>query len=572
MRFSSDSVKLKSKAHNEDFSFDLETPRGHFFALLDFGPHDYANLNATLKGKLETIVGSFVTLSRFSAELFLGFLAKEINNFLHNLGEQSGGPELLASGALCLVNGNRLTYFLCGDVQLNVVNNGRLLPLFGPAAGETASADPAIEQLGARNREAPLTDVVQSFTLQDADLVLLLTRGLQDAFAGRTLADEIAKVGSTDPQKICAALMKSGASARDDRSLVVMGGPYEKYLDPVLADLSKAVAALESKMETLNNDARSQAASRIAQQLEVLKDDLRGKAAKIDLLELDEKVKKLGTTSLHANTDGSKSEFLESEPQSVSSHRDEASRRSAISIPMVALLVLAAALVGSLVGGWIQSRGAKQRPEVWSVKSAGNQITISRLDTEQATVTLNVLQPLNATGEQRFSSFADAKRYIDTISQAVATAPAAPPAASPVESASPDSITEVTVKRGDSLRTLAEQYNVPQGKLIALNPSIRRWSNIQMGQRIKVPGAVTAPETNPTTAASPVASPPAQNQALDSSPNTTEITIAPGDSLNGLSSKYNVTPDRLRELNPQVRNWAAIFPGQKIVVPGAPAG
>jgi len=93
-----------------------------------------------------------------------------------------------------------------------------------------------------------------------------------------------------------------------------------------------------------------------------------------------------------------------------------------------------------------------------------------------------------------------------------------------------------------------------------------------MGQRIKVPGSVTAPETNPTTAASPVASPPAQNQALDSSPNTTEITIAPGDSLNGLSSKYNVTPDRLRELNPQVRNWATIFPGQKIVVPASPAG
>ncbi len=107
MKFSSESVKLKSKAHNEDFCFDLETPRGHFFAVLDFGAHDYSNLNSTLKGKLETIVGSFVSLSRFSAELFLGFLAKEINNFLHNLGEQSGGPELLASGALCLVNGNR---------------------------------------------------------------------------------------------------------------------------------------------------------------------------------------------------------------------------------------------------------------------------------------------------------------------------------------------------------------------------------------------------------------------------------------------------------------------------------
>lgn len=574
MKFSSDSIKLKSKPHNEDFSFDLETPRGHFFALLDFGHHDYANLNATLKGKLETIVGSFVTLSRFSAELFLGFLAKEINNFLHNLGEQSGGPELLASGALCLVNGNRLTYFLCGDIQVNVVNNGRLLPLFGPAAGESVSTDPAIEQLGARNREAPLTDVVQSFTLQDADLVLMMTRGLQDAFTGRTLADEIAKIGSTDPHVICEALMKSGASASEDRSLVVMGGPYEKYLDPVLADLSKAVAALESRMEALNEDlSRGQDDSRVNQQLEVLKDDLRGKAARIDLLELDEKIKNLSATlTQKANNAGSKSEFVDSDMQSVTGHADEASRGPAIPITMVALLVLAAALIGSVIGGWIQSRAAREAPEVWSVKTGGNQITISRLDAEQATVTLNVAQPLSATGEQKFSSFADVKRYIDTISQTAASVPAASPVASPTAGAAPDSVTEITVNRGDSLRTLAAQYNVPQQKLMSLNPNIRRWSTIRIGQRIVVPMTTTPQPTPAAAAASPVSAPPAQDQTGNTSSNTTEIIVVAGDSLNRLSSKYKVTPDRLRELNPQISNWAMILPGQKILVPAPPAG
>ena len=102
MNFSSDSVKHESKTQNEDFSFDLETPRGHFFAVIDFDSHDFANLNATLKGKLETIVNSFVSLSRFSADLFLGFLAKEINNFLHNLREQAGGPQLVGSAVFCL--------------------------------------------------------------------------------------------------------------------------------------------------------------------------------------------------------------------------------------------------------------------------------------------------------------------------------------------------------------------------------------------------------------------------------------------------------------------------------------
>ena len=579
MKFSSDSIKLRSKAQNEDFCFDLETPRGHFFAVLDFGSHDYANLNATLKAKLETIVGSFVSLSRFSAELFLGFLAKEINNFLHNLGEQSGGPELLASGALCLVNGNRLTYFLCGDVQLNVVNNGRLLPLFGTAAGDsgaTTGANAGIERLGARNQEAPLTDVVQSFTLQDADLVLLMTRGLHEVFADRKLADEIAGVGSTDPKVICEALMKSGTSAREDRTLVVMGGPYEKYLDPVLADLSKAVAALESRMEALSEDLskssnQGPADQRIAQQLEVLRDDLRGKAAKIDLLEIDERVKSLSDRlSQKENIAGVTTEArsAESHLRSGLAETGAENRRTQKPIMVAALLVLVAALVGSFVGAWMQSRVMKKSAEVWSVKTAGNQITISRLDGEPATVTLNFAQPVNATGEQRFSSFADAKRYIDTIAQNDSSASPSTAVTPTAENKPAEAATEITVKPGDSLKKLAQQYNVPAEKIMTLNPTITHWPTVRIGQRIFVPALPTTPPRTPSL----VSSPSNQPSPAGLPPNTTEITVGPGDSLNRLAAKYNATPDRLRELNPQVTNWATIIPGQKIVVPALPTG
>jgi len=567
MKFSSDSIKLKSKAKNEDFCFDLETPRGQFFAVLDFGSHDFANLNATLKSKLETIVSSFVSLSRFSAELFLGFLAKEINNFLHNIGEQSSGPELLASGALCLVNGNRLSYFLCGDVQLNVVNNGRLLPLHGTAAGESAPTA-GLERLGARHQEAPLADAVQSITLQDADLVLLMTRGLHEVFAGRKLADEIAGVGSTDPKVICDALMKAGASADEDRSLVVMGGPYEKYVDPVLADLSKAVAALESRIETLGGndqfESSSQVDQRVTQQLEVLKDDLRGKAAKIDLLELDERLKHLSEMVARAQSDNSN---LEAAAAYAGDKAPEVVGRRGSSPMMVALLVLAAALVGSVIGGWMQSRRKEARTEIWSVKTAGNQITISRLDAEPLTVTLDVAQPLSATGEQRFSSFADAKRYIDTIAETAATAPSAASVTPPIESNSSEQVAEITVKRGDSLKTLAQQYNVPRAKLISLNPTITRWSAIRLGQKIVVPAAPeTTPATTPTITASPVSS-PTQDQTGNYPSNTTEITVGPGDSLHRLAARHNATPDRLRELNPQITNWAKVATGQKVIVP-----
>ena len=580
MKFSSDSIKLKSKAQNEDFCFDLETPRGHFFAVLDFGSHDYANLNATLKAKLETIVGSFVSLSRFSAELFLGFLAKEINNFLHSLGEQSGGPELLASGALCLVNGNRLTYFLCGDVQLTVINNGRLLPLFGTAAGDsgaTTGANAGIERLGARNQDAPLTDVVQSFTLQDADLVLLMTRGLHEVFAHRKLADEIAGVGSTDPQVICETLMKSGASAQEDRSLVVMGGPYEKYLDPVLADLSKAVAALESRMEALSEDLsrtsdQGPADQRIAQQLEVLKDDLRGKAAKIDLLEIDERVKSLSDRLAQKGNIAD----VKPETQSVGFHpqSDLAAagaevRRTRLPIMIVALLVLAAALVGSFVGAWMQSRVMKKSAEVWSVKTAGNQINISRLDAEPAMVTLNVAQPVKATGEQRFSSFADAKRYVDTITQNDSSTSHSAAVTPTAENKPGEAVTEITLKPGDSLKRLAQQYNVPAEKIMVLNPTITHWPMVRIGQRIIVPALPTTP---PPVTPSPVSSPSDQPSPAGPPQNTTEITVGAGDSLNSLAARYNATPERLRELNPQVTNWGTILPGQKIVVPALPTG
>jgi len=356
-----------------------------------------------------------------------------------------------------------------------------------------------------------------------------------------------------------------------------MGGPYEKYVDPVLADLSKAVAALESRMEALSEDQsrssdQAPADQRIAQQLEVLRDDLRGKAAKIDLLEIDERVKSLSDRfSQKDNIADFKTEArsVGTRPQSDLAEAGAENRRTRIPIMMVALLVLAAALVGSFVGAWMQSRVLKRSAEVWSVKTAGNQITISRLDAEPATVTLNVTQPVNATGEQRFSSFADAKRYIDTIAQndsSVSRSAAVTPTS---ENKPPEAVTEITIKPGDSLKKLAQQYNVPPEKIMSLNPTITRWPTVRIGQRIIMPASPTTPV--PLTA-SPVSSPSNQPSSAGSPPNTTEITVVPGDSLNRLATKYNATPDRLRELNPQVTNWATILPGQKIVVPALPAG
>ena len=61
-------------------------------------------------------------------------------------------------------------------------------------------------------------------------------------------------------------------------------------------------------------------------------------------------------------------------------------------------------------------KGLEETTEVWAVKASGNQIWINRMDQGgQGNVTLNLAAPVKSRGEQTFSSFADVKSYVDTI-------------------------------------------------------------------------------------------------------------------------------------------------------------
>lgn len=608
MNFAHESLKLKSKAQNEDFCIDIETAQGHFFAVLDFAPHDYANLNATLKGKLETVVGSFASVSKFSADLFLGFLAKEINNFLHHLGEQSSGPEILCSAGLCLVGGNRLSYLLCGDVRIDITG-GRLLSLGGAApeaiddSGDSEMPrEPILKQqdlaqLGSDRLEVPLTDRVQTFTLLDDDVILIMTRGLEAGFDRRQLPRELVSPGTPDPKSICEALMKASASSRDDRTVVVIAGPYEQDTDPVLSDLSKAIALLEARMNTLAEKAGSrevaalvpergfsdyaQIEQKMGQQFEALRTDLMGKAEKSDLLAFSEKFKTLNdvlsskadsTELLGLKHDvlklskgaGANRSPVETNDTNATKESSRGSRKSLIAWAL--MLVLITALGAAFIGGWLQSRVSKKTPEVWTVRTTANQIVIRRLDGTGAeaerAVNLNVTQPLAATGEQTFSSFADVTQYIDRLTNAPASSPAQAGVTNPSDQ-NPSAVTEITVRPGDSLKKFAERYNVAPEKIKELNPTISRWTNIQSGQRIKVPSP-------PPTAASPTPDPGTAQPSPVSASGTLEVTVGPGDSLNRFAQRYNSTPERLRELNPQITNWGSIRTGQKLLVPAPP--
>lgn len=564
MNFAHDSLKLRSKVQNEDFCFDIETAQGHFFAVLDFAPHDYANLNATLAGKLETVVSSFASLSKFSADLFLGFLAKEINNFLHHLGEQSSGPEILCSAALSLVGGNRLSYLICGNVRIDITG-GRLLSLSGEVldalegstteaettAGESA-ANTEWDQLGTSRLESPLTDRVQTFYLLDDDVVLIMTHGLEAGFDRRQLPRELVSPGSPEPKLICEALMKASASSRDDRTVVVIAGPYEHDVDPALSDLSKAIAVLEAKVNTLSESAgsrevdaqraerelqdTSQQDQKVALQFDALRSDLTAKAGRSDLEVFEGKLKALSDALaskadsadvLGLKHDVSKlskvaTAYTASAETAETSESEKKPRRFSMGWAAVILLM---ALGAGFLGAWLQSRMFRSAPEVYTASTASNQI--------------------NPSPE-----------------------PSSTPASLPNQpgvNADAGSTTEITVKPGDSLKKFAERYQVAQEKIKELNPTITRWGAIQSGQKIKVPSAPSISATP-----SPVPVDAAAQPTPGSSTGTIEIVVAPGDSINRFAQRYNSTPQKLRELNPQI-NWAQLRTGQKLIMP-APAG
>ena len=536
MNFSSDSVKHESKTQNEDFSFDLETPRGHFFAVIDFDSHDFANLNATLKGKLETIVNSFVSLSRFSADLFLGFLAKEINNFLYNLREQAGGPQLVGNAVFCLLSGNRLNYLLCGNIAIRTWNSGKVTTL-GPAPEDS------LQKLGRSIQESPLTDSVQSFSLDDEDVALVLTAGATSTLDAQILSSQLA--GLADAKSIRDALMNASVTSKDDRTVLVITGPYERYVDPMVFDLTRAVAALEARVDALTQAQRQSVDApvatfdeplrrledNLAAQIAKVSEDVRGKAGSIDFIELDEKMKAftalVASKADKADVMGLQSELLKMSvasdvPPTVAKDDgehdeikpDSQAHRSLLM--KVAGIVLVIGLGGGFLGAWLQSR------------------LMRRTTTAPAPVAVQ--------------------------------APIPTPSPSPVATGTPG-VTEIVVQTGDSLKKLAQQYKVPEQAIMSVNPTIQRWETIQPGQKIFMPAAPVANGSPAAPAASPS---PAATIGLG--PGTVEVIVGPGDSINRFAQRYGTTPARIRELNPHITNWASIRTGQKLLLPTPPSG
>ena len=97
--------------------------------------------------------------------------------------------------------------------------------------------------------------------------------------------------------------------------------------------------------------------------------------------------------------------------------------------------------------------------------------------------------------------------------------------------------TTYTVKKGDTLGSIAVKYGISLTDLKALNPQITDPNKIFPGQKINVSAnAVSKPEY---------------------------YVVQSGDTAKVIAKKCGITYSQLQKLNPQQKNWNLIYPGQK---------
>jgi len=117
-----------------------------------------------------------------------------------------------------------------------------------------------------------------------------------------------------------------------------------------------------------------------------------------------------------------------------------------------------------------------------------------------------------------------------------------------------------TVKKGDSLWSIARRYSVSLDELYAAN-GLNKNSVIRVGQQIRIPGAAASVTVNPVTAGR--YQPSGYEQA------TSTYTVQAGDSLSKIARRFNTSVAALKATNG--KNSDIIRVGEKLTVPAAGA-
>jgi LysM repeat protein len=108
------------------------------------------------------------------------------------------------------------------------------------------------------------------------------------------------------------------------------------------------------------------------------------------------------------------------------------------------------------------------------------------------------------------------------------------------------------VKAGDTLGGIAKQFGVASADIVQTN-NIADASRIYIGQRLRIPGAVSAPAASATATATA----------------STIYVVKAGDSLGRIALKYGVTVSAIVKAN-NLKNANVIYTGQKLIIPAKP--
>lgn len=120
----------------------------------------------------------------------------------------------------------------------------------------------------------------------------------------------------------------------------------------------------------------------------------------------------------------------------------------------------------------------------------------------------------------RANNCLDPTKYIDGFNHGTATA----------------NSSTYTVKKGDTLSGIAKKYGTTVNKLVKDN-GIKNPNLITVGQKIKVSGSATK-----------------------------HYTVKSGDNLSKIAKNHGISLDKIKKLNPGIKNYNLIRPGQKIRV------
>jgi membrane-bound lytic murein transglycosylase D len=112
---------------------------------------------------------------------------------------------------------------------------------------------------------------------------------------------------------------------------------------------------------------------------------------------------------------------------------------------------------------------------------------------------------------------------------------------------------EHTVKRGETLASLAERFEVPPSRIVAINELESR--RLRPGQTLRIPRIA---EEQPARTS--------RSRGDDDAPPPFVHTVVRGETLASLAERFDVTPSRIRAAN-EMESDARVRPGQKLRIP-----